>query len=159
MTRIAHEDGVQFILQPYRETITGAKKQLLLQKLQLLSNQHGPFVRLFKKAVNTVEAVFALEPGYLAGETIYRLLMDGDELISIQQLHPITRKILNTLTNVWLFPAKHYVVSSDRQQDALQAIRHELKDQLEVFEKKGLVLEAERLSRRTRYDLELIEQI
>ena len=92
-------------------------------------------------------------------ETIYRLLIVGDECVSIQQLHPITRKTLQTVQDVWLFPAKHYVVSSDRQKEALQAIRDELKDQLEMFENNGFVLEAERLSRRTRYDLEMIEQI
>lgn len=92
-------------------------------------------------------------------ETLYRLMMDGDEIISIQRLDPITRKLIESLQDVWIFPAKHYVASSDRQKDSLRAIRQELKDRLEELEKSGGILEAERLSRRTRYDLEMIEQI
>ncbi|HLD16812.1 MAG TPA: hypothetical protein VJB02_03755 [Coxiellaceae bacterium] len=101
MTRIAREDGIQFILQPYRETITAAKKQLILQKLQLLSNQHGPFVRLFKRTVNTIEAVFALEPGYLAGETIYRALR--------KQFEP-TLGSLENIIYCEMLPASHEVL-------------------------------------------------
>ncbi len=92
-------------------------------------------------------------------ETLYRLLIETDEIISIQRLDPLTRKVIEPLRDVWIFPAKHYVASSDRQKDSLRAIRQELKDRLEEFEKAGSVLEAERLSRRTRYDLEMIEQI
>jgi len=92
-------------------------------------------------------------------EVIYRLMIADEEVIDIQELDPITRKLKQTLSDIWLFPAKHYVVSASKQKESLRAIRQELKDQLEVFEKSGKVLEAERLSRRTRYDLEMIEQI
>lgn len=92
-------------------------------------------------------------------EVIYRLLVDEDAIISIQQLDPITRKTQQELHDVWIFPAKHYVVSASAQQEALRAIRAELKERLEYLEKTGQILEAERLSRRTRYDLEMIAQI
>ncbi|MEK7614959.1 MAG: excinuclease ABC subunit UvrB, partial [Patescibacteria group bacterium] len=92
-------------------------------------------------------------------EVVYRVMISEEEILDIQELDPITRKLKQPLSDVWLFPAKHYVVSSSRQKESLRAIREELKQQLEVFEKNGLVLEAERLSRRTRYDLEMIEQI
>ncbi len=92
-------------------------------------------------------------------EVIYRLMMQEDKIVDIQELDPITRKLKQSLSDVWIFPVKHYVVSASRQNESLRAIRQELKEQLEVFEKNGLVLEAERLSRRTRYDLEMIEQV
>ncbi len=92
-------------------------------------------------------------------EIIYRLVMSEDAIDSIQQLDPITRKILDNRTDLWIFPAKHYVVSNERKSTAIAKIRHELAKQLELFEANGQVLEAERLSRRTRYDIEMIEQI
>ncbi|MBI5370352.1 excinuclease ABC subunit UvrB [Candidatus Uhrbacteria bacterium] len=92
-------------------------------------------------------------------EVLYRLLMEDEEIITIQELDPITRKIKQAVHDIWVFPAKHYVVSTSAQKDAIHAIRHELAGRLKELEAAGLVLEAERLSRRTRYDLELIEQI
>ncbi|MBT5807781.1 excinuclease ABC subunit UvrB [Candidatus Uhrbacteria bacterium] len=92
-------------------------------------------------------------------EVVYRLLMEGDEIIEIQELDPVSRKRKDILKDIWLFPAKHYVVSQSRKVDATRAIKKELKDQLAVFDKQGAVLEAERLSRRTKYDIEMIENI
>ena len=92
-------------------------------------------------------------------EVIYRLMLEQDKILSIQQLHPITRKLVSELSDVWIFPAKHYVVSSSSQKKALVAIRQELTQRLDELEKRGEVLEGEGLSRRTRYDLEMIEQV
>ncbi len=92
-------------------------------------------------------------------EVIYRLLMEEEKIIVIQQLDPISRKIQDTLQDIWLFPAKHYVVSAPSQQRALKVISAELKARLKQFDKEGKLLEAERLSRRTRYDLEMIKNI
>ena len=108
-------------------------------------------------------------------EMIYRLVfghceeLDDDSsaealakveaILTIQQLDPVTRKILDTRIDLWIFPAKHYVVSQERKAAAIGQIRHELTEQLKMFEENGQVLEAERLSRRTRYDIEMIEQI
>ena len=92
-------------------------------------------------------------------EMIYRLVINEDQIESIQQLDPVTRKILDTRNDLWIFPAKHYVVSQERKTRAIAQIRHELAEQLKTFEENGQVLEAERLSRRTRYDIEMIEQI
>jgi excinuclease ABC subunit B len=92
-------------------------------------------------------------------EMIYRLVLSDDAIDSIQQLDPITRKILDTRLDLWIFPAKHYVVSQERKERAIGQIRHELAEQLKKFEENGQVLEAERLSRRTRYDIEMIEQV
>ncbi|MBI2473349.1 excinuclease ABC subunit UvrB [Candidatus Uhrbacteria bacterium] len=102
-------------------------------------------------------------------EIVYRLLFsdeggsgsvgENERVIDIQSLHPVTRKLINPLQDVWIFPAKHYVVSQPRQKDALREIREDLAARLDQFDKEGKVLEAERLSRRTRYDLEMIQEI
>ncbi|KKR05061.1 MAG: UvrABC system protein B [Candidatus Uhrbacteria bacterium GW2011_GWF2_39_13] len=92
-------------------------------------------------------------------EIVYRLLFENERIIDIQSLNSITRKFIDRLHDVWIFPAKHYVVSQPRQKDAVREIREELALRLDQFDKEGKVLEAERLSRRTRYDLEMMEQI
>ncbi len=92
-------------------------------------------------------------------EIIYRLRYDGDAIADIVLLDSITRKEKGHSNDVWIFPAKHYVISSDRQKKAVADIRQELNDQLAKFEREGKLLEADRLSRRSRYDLEMMETI
>lgn len=92
-------------------------------------------------------------------EVVYRVVFEDEKVVEIQSLDPITRKFIDKLDDVWIFPAKHYVVSQPRQKEALREIRQELEERLELFDKEGKVLEAERLSRRTRFDLEMIQNI
>ena len=92
-------------------------------------------------------------------EVIYRLRYEEDVIADIVLLDSITRKEKGQSNDVWIFPAKHYVVSSDRQKKAVADIRQELNDQLAKFEREGKLLEADRLSRRSRYDLEMMETI
>ncbi|MBI4256926.1 excinuclease ABC subunit UvrB [Candidatus Uhrbacteria bacterium] len=92
-------------------------------------------------------------------EVVYRVTFEDEKVVDIQSLDPVTRKFIDTLHDVWIFPAKHYVVSQPRQKEALREIRQELVERLATFDKEGKVLEAERLSRRTRFDLEMIQNI
>ncbi|MFC1787981.1 excinuclease ABC subunit UvrB [Patescibacteria group bacterium] len=91
-------------------------------------------------------------------EVIYRIVFDQDQIKEMFLLDHITRKIIDQVPDIWIFPAKHYVVVSDRKKEALRQIRQELDKRLKEYDKEGRVLEAERLSRRTRYDIEMIEQ-
>lgn len=92
-------------------------------------------------------------------EVIYRLLTTGEEIDAIVMLDPITRKEQERCQDMWLFPAKHYVVDPERQGTAIEAIDLELKARLKELDAEGKILEAERLSRRTRYDLEMMREI
>src|SRR3989338_5845936 len=91
-------------------------------------------------------------------EVLYRFVFAGESVQQIFVLDPVTRKEKGKAQDVWIFPAKHYVVSAEHKATAIAAIRRELVEQLAQFDAAGKVLEAERLSRRTRYDLEVIEQ-
>ena len=92
-------------------------------------------------------------------EVIFRLDIEGGEIISIKHIDPITRKIRSESETLFLFPAKHFVTNEDKLEKALKNIETELEEQLEKFKEAGKVLEAERLKRRTRYDLALIREI
>ncbi len=91
-------------------------------------------------------------------EMIYRLEI-SDRIIRIERIDPVTRKVQSGLSDMWLFPAKHYVVGEVARQAAFTRIEAELNEQLAVFERQGKVLEYERLKRRVRYDLEMIKEI
>lgn len=92
-------------------------------------------------------------------EIIYRLEFSGLKLESIKTYENITMKKLAEPKEIVIFSAKHFVVDSELMERALENIEKELKDRLVYFEKEGKILEAERLSRRTRFDLEMMREI
>ncbi len=91
-------------------------------------------------------------------ENIYRLEVT-EQIDNIKKIEPVSRKIIGEQPDLWLFPAKHYVLSEPNKKRALSAIKNELKNQLAQFKKQGKTLEYERLKQRTNYDLEMIENI
>ncbi|MFA5127389.1 MAG: excinuclease ABC subunit UvrB [Patescibacteria group bacterium] len=91
-------------------------------------------------------------------EKIYRFGI-SEKIDYIEAIDPITRKVLRSQQDLWLFPCKHYVLNESEKDRALEKIKMELKEQLAKFEKQGKVLEFERLKRRTNYDLEMIKNI
>ncbi len=94
-------------------------------------------------------------------ERIYRFDIT-DRIEHIQAIDPVTRQIISAaedLPDVWFFPAKHYVASSEAREQAYSLIDQELKNQLAAFKKAGNVVEFERLKRRVRHDMELIKEL
>ena len=92
-------------------------------------------------------------------ECIYRIEAPRGVITRIERLDPVTRKVLREQADLWIFPAKHFVTSEKNRKRAVKLIREELKGQLAKFEKEGKPLEAERLERRTKYDIEMIEAV
>ncbi len=92
-------------------------------------------------------------------EMIYRLIIDGPHVTEIYRLDHVTREVKDTVPDIWLFPAKHFMTAPGERDRAARDIARELEEQLKVFDKQGKVLEYERLSRRTKYDLEMIKNI
>jgi excinuclease ABC subunit B len=94
-----------------------------------------------------------------AGERlVYRFDLAGGRVAKIEVMDHITREIRETLNDVFVFPAKQYVTPKDVVDAALRDIQAELKDQLQVFEERGKILECERLKRRTRQDIAMIKE-
>jgi excinuclease ABC subunit B len=91
-------------------------------------------------------------------EMIYRLEV-SDHIIRIEQVEAVSRKVRREQEDIWLFPAKHYVVGDQARTQAIGSIEAELKERLAFFKKRGKVLEYERLKRRVAHDLELIKQV
>ena len=92
-------------------------------------------------------------------EFAYRIEMWGDEVEQISIINPISGETISKHPEVYIYPAKHFVTSEDRITNAVRIIRKELEEQLEKFKAEGKILEAQRLNARTRFDLEMLQQV
>jgi len=90
---------------------------------------------------------------------VYRIEFSGNEIGHITIIDAITRGVLETVDSFFLFPAKHFVTPEAEIKRAIKSIKAELADRLKVLEKEGKILEAERLKRRTNYDLAMIKEV
>lgn len=90
---------------------------------------------------------------------IYRLDLAGGSISNIVKIDPVSREILEELEVFFLFPAKHFITPEDERDRAINEIKEELNEQLKKFEEENKPLEAERLKRRTNYDLAMIREI
>lgn len=91
-------------------------------------------------------------------ERIYRCEV-SNTIDRIECIDPVARSVIREQEDVWFFPAKHYIAGPELRERAFSRINEELQGQLAFFEKRGNVLEYERLKRRVKYDLELIKNI
>ncbi len=107
----------------------------------------------FRALGNTVEIM-------PVSETVqYRVLFSGNKVEEILKIDPVSSRILQEEDHVFIFPAKHFITAEDQKEKAVKAIADELKVQLAYFEKEGKLLEAERLKRRTSYDMAMIKEM
>ena len=100
-----------------------------------------------------------LEIGPAYEDRLVRIELFGDEVEAIRYVDPTTGEILQSLESINIYPAKHFVTPKERLQEAIKAIRGELRDRLDVLNEQGRLLEAQRLEQRTAYDLEMLEQV
>jgi len=92
-------------------------------------------------------------------ELALRIEMFGDEIERITTLHPLTGEIIREETEMYVFPATHYAAGPETIKRAIADIEAELAVQLEIFERQGKLLEAQRLRMRTTFDLEMMAQL
>jgi len=92
-------------------------------------------------------------------EFAYRIEFWGDEIEQLSAVHPLTGDVLERLDQVFIYPAKHFVLPEDRIENALASIRAELAERVAELKSAGKLLEAQRLSARTRYDMELLQEV
>lgn len=91
--------------------------------------------------------------------TIYRIELFTDKIERIRELNPVTGKTIEDIEKIAIYPAKHFVTTEDRLKSAIESIKEELKEQLKFLRDKNKLLEAQRLETRTKYDLEMLEEL
>lgn len=101
--------------------------------------------------------VFEIMPA--SGEVINQIEIENQKIKSISLLDPLKRTISQRLKELIIFPVKHFVSLEPERERAIEEIKKELKERLEYFRKNKLYLEAERLERRTKFDIEMLKTI
>jgi len=88
-----------------------------------------------------------------------RLTFFGDCVEGIQEIDPLTGRVMQSLSRVTIYPASHYVTTLPKRQGAIQNIREELAERIEYFKREKKWIEAQRIQERTLYDLEMMEEM
>jgi len=120
---------------------------------------------MFRSLGNTIE-IMPVSERYIiriiigSGKDIKTKKESSEVITSITKIDGTTRQIMEEVSEpIFVFPAKHFISDDEQKKKAIESIKSELKEQLKKFDKEGKILEAERLKRRTTYDLALIKEV
>src|SRR5215216_4718285 len=140
---------------PIRKGVETDRDEMLrkLIDLQYARNDIDFKRRTFRVRGDVVE----LHPSY--EEFAYRIEFFGDEITNIDMVNPLTGELLRSEDQIFIYPAVHYVMPEDRVQDAVRSIREELDHRVMQLRGDGKLLEAQRLIARTKYDIEMIQEV
>ena len=112
----------------------------------------------FKPGIVRVRGdIIDIWPAYLINAI--RISLFGDEIESIQEIHPISSGVLNDLPNCRIFPATHFIIPEENKVKALESIEVEFHYQLDKFKKEKKYAEAQRLERRIKFDMEMLREM
>jgi excinuclease ABC subunit B len=101
--------------------------------------------------------VVEVQPAHM--ESAYRISLFGDEVESITHFDPLSGEVYARLEHLAIFPATQYVTSRETIERSLDEIRHELEEQVKLFESQDKLLEAHRIRQRTEYDMEMLAEL
>ena len=90
---------------------------------------------------------------------IIRVEFFGDEIDRITELNSVTGELISELKHAAIYPASHYIVPSEKMTSAVKELEQELEERIKFFQSKGKLLEAQRIEQRTRYDIEMLQEI
>ena len=93
-----------------------------------------------------------------ASEVAVRVEFFGDEVDRITEFDPLTGEIRSRLEHIAIFPASHYVVEAEKMEEAIGRIEEELKERVDYFKREDKLLEAQRISERTNFDVEMMRE-
>lgn len=90
---------------------------------------------------------------------IIRVEFFGDEIDRITELNSVTGELISELKHAAIYPASHYIVPREKMMSAIKELEQELEKRVKFFQEKGKLLEAQRIEQRTRYDIEMLQEI
>ncbi len=132
-----------------------ARKSILDRLLDLMYARND---YAFKRSTFRVRGeVIDIFPSY--EDKGIRVTLDGDFIKNIQITDPLTGDIIEEKKNIVLYPAKHYVTDQAKNEKIFDLIRRDLAEQVAFFEKRGKLLEAQRIKQRTEYDLKMLKEM
>ena len=125
-----------------------------LVKLQYERNDMNFVRNKFRVRGDIVE----IYPAY-SRDTAVRVEFFGDEIDRIREINVLTGEVKATVNHVAIFPASHYIIPEEKMKVALQDLREEMDQQVAMFTSQGKLIEAQRISQRTQYDMEMLMEV
>lgn len=146
----------------YQESSIHLEKEQNITRADLISQ----LIKIQFQRINGVLArgqfrirgdVFEIKP--MNQDITYRIELKDQKIQDIDIVDNVTQNILENLSDILIFPPKHFITSTPQTKEAIKNIKSELKERLAYFKKNKLYLEAERIERRTKYDIEMMKSI
>ncbi len=146
----------------YRESVILLMKGITVERDEVLRKL--VFIQYTRNDINFTRGTFRVKgeivdvyPAYR--QEAIRIEWFGDEIENISLIDPLTGKVLDKLERIIIYPAKHFITSPPKLQEAIKEIEKELKERIEFFKKQNKFLEAERIEMRTKYDIEMLLEL
>ena len=134
---------------------TGFERNELIKRLISLRYERNDIA--FERGKFRVKGdILDLHPSYQ--DTGYRFEFFGDDLENISEINTLTGQKIRNIKRITIMPATHYLTNEDTKV-MFEAIKKEMEERVHFFQKEGKLLEAQRIEQRTKYDLEMIEEI
>jgi len=140
----------------YLEKGQGIERDQVLQQLVNIQYERNDY-EFSRGKIRVRGDIVEVFPAYR--QDAIRLEFYEEKIEKISQIDPISAEEKQTLNKVAIYPAKHFIISKPRLEEALEEIEAELNNHLDEFKKQGKLLEAERLNARTRYDIEMLREM
>lgn len=147
----------------YRKLVISLRKGMHFPREQLLAKLVS--IQYERNDINFVRNKFRVRGDVVeifpsgSSENAIRVEYFGDEIDRISEIHVITGNVILTLSHVAIYPASHYVISKEILPDAIAEIEQELDERVKYFKEHDMLVEAQRISQRTMYDIEMLEEI
>ena len=147
----------------YRSMVISLRPGMQLERDQLL---HELVDRQYdRNDINFVRGKFRVRGDVVeifpagSGDTAVRVEFFGDEVDRLSEINPLTGEIKAVMSHEMIYPASHFITPPDKMKEAIGEIEAELEERIKYFKDREMLLEAQRIEQRTRYDMEMLEEI
>ncbi len=147
----------------YRSMVISLRPGMQLERDQLL---HELVDRQYdRNDINFVRGKFRVRGDVVeifpagSGDTAVRVEFFGDEVDRISEINPLTGEVKAVMSHEMIYPASHFITPPDKMKEAIGEIEAELEERIKYFKDREMLLEAQRIEQRTRYDMEMLEEI
>ncbi len=147
----------------YRTMVVSVRQGMELSRDELLAKLVS--IQYERNDVNFIRNKFRVRGDVVeifpagSSENAVRVEFFGDEVERISEINALTGNVIATLSHAAIYPASHYVIAKDKMQSAIEEIERELEERIAFFRERDMLVEAQRIEQRTRYDIEMLEEI
>lgn len=147
----------------YRGMVISLRKGMKLDRKELIARLVS--IQYERNDINFIRNKFRVRGDVVeifpsnSFERAVRVEFFGDEIDRISEVTVLTGEVVATLSHAAVYPASHYVISSEKMREAMDTIETELEDRVKYFKEKEMLIEAQRISQRTMYDIEMLTEI